>query len=63
MTSAPRDITDLAASQLADRHLQFFDVGHWTCKSKSLQQAQRSLELALLRRWAKLMPGRCQDLV
>ena len=33
------------------------------CKFIVLQQVRRSLGLALHRGWAKLMPGRCRDLV
>ena len=38
---------DLIASQLANGHLQFFDIDHGTCKSIFLQQVRRGLELAL----------------
>ena len=55
--------TDLIASQLADEHLHFFDIGHGTCKSVFLQQVRRSLGLVLHRGWAKLMLDRCRDLV
>ena len=56
-------VIDPIASQLADEHPQFFDIGHGTCKSIFLQQARRNLGLALHRGWAKLMPDRCRDLV
>ena len=61
-SSAFHVITDLIASQLADEHLQFFDLDHGTCKSISLQQVRRSLGLALHRGWAKLKLGGCRDL-
>ena len=63
LPSAFHVIIDLIASQLADEHPQFFDIDHGTCKSIFLQQARRSLGLALHRGWAKLMLGRCRDLV
>ena len=43
--------------------LQLFDIDHGTCKSIFLQQARRGLGLALHRGWAKLILGRCRDLV
>ena len=49
--------------KLADVHLQFFDTDHGTCKSILLQQARRSLGLALHRGWAKFMRDRCRNLV
>ena len=53
--------TDLIASQLADEHLQFFDLDHRTWNSVFFQQARRSLGLALRRGWAKLLLGRCRN--
>ena len=63
LSSAFHVITGLVASQLADEQLKFFGINHGTCKSIFLQHARRSLVLALHRGWAKLMPGRCRDLV
>ena len=63
LSSAFHAIIDLIASQLADEHLQFFDIDHGMCKSIFLQQVRRSLGLALHRGWAKLMLDRCRDLV
>ena len=40
---------DLLASQLADGHLQFFNIAHGMCKSIFLQQVQRGVGLALHR--------------
>ena len=54
---------DLVASQLADKHLQFFDIDHGIFKAIFLQQVRRSLGLALHRGWAKLMLDRYRDLV
>ena len=45
-------------SQLADEHLQFFDINLATCKSIFLQQVRRGLGLALHCGWAKLMLDR-----
>ena len=47
LSSAFHVIIDLIASQLAEGHLQFFDIDHWMCKSIFLQQVRRSLGLAL----------------
>ena len=63
LSSAFHVIIDLIASQLAEEHLQFFDIDHGMCKSIFLQQVRRSLGLALHRRWAKLMLDHCRDLV
>ena len=40
LSSAFHVVIDLIACQLADGHLQFFDIGHWTCKSIFLQQVR-----------------------
>ena len=48
LSSAFHVITDLIAFQLADEHPKLFDIYHGTCKSIALQQARRSLGLALL---------------
>ena len=57
LSSAFHAIIDLIASQLADEHLQFFDIDHGMCKSIFLQQVRRSLGLALHRRWVR--PNSC----
>ena len=56
-------IIDLVASQLAEEHLQYIDIGHGMCKSIFLQQVRRGLGLALHHGWAKIMLDRCRDLV
>ena len=63
LSSAFNAINDLIASQLADEHLQFFDIGHGMCKSIFLKQVRSSLGLALHRGWAKLMLDRCRGIV
>ena len=63
LPSAFHVIADPIASELADEHLQFFDIDHGMCKSIFLQQVRRGLGLALHRGWAKLTLGRCRDLV
>ena len=45
--SALHVITDLNTSQLADGHLQFFDIDHRMCKSISLRQVRRCLGLTV----------------
>ena len=56
-------INNLVASELADEHPQFSDMGQGTCKSISLRQVRKGLGLALHRGWAKLMPDRLRGLV
>ena len=56
LSSAFTVTIDLVASQLADGHLQFFDIDHGTCKFIFLQQVRRGLGLALHSGWAKPMP-------
>ena len=63
LPSAFHVITGLVASQLTDGHLNFFDIVHGTCKSAFLRHVRRGLGLALHRGWARLMFGRCRDLI
>ena len=63
LPSAVHVITDLIAPQLADEHLQIFDIDHGTCKSIFLEQVRRCLGLALHRGWENLMFDRFRDLV
>ena len=62
LTSAFHEVIDLIASELADENPYFFDIKRGTCKSIFLQKIRRGMGLALIRGWAKLMPGRCQEL-
>ena len=63
LSSAFHVIADLIASQIADGHLQFFDIDHGMCKSIFLQRDRKRLGLALHRGWVKLVHDRCRDLV
>ena len=56
-------ITDLIASQLADEHLQFFDIDHRMCKCSFLQQVRMGPGTRTAPRVSKLLLDRCRDLV
>ena len=53
----------MIAFQVANIHLQFFDINHGTCKRIFLRQVWRGLGIALHRGWAKLTLDRSRDLV
>ena len=47
MPSAFHGTTDLVASELADRHLQFFGIDFGTCKPINIQQVRGDMGFAL----------------
>ena len=58
-----RDLADLVACELNAEHLAFFDVAMNESKQMFTQQTRRSIGLAVHRGRAKLLLGRCRDLV
>ena len=58
-----RDLADLVACVLNAEHLALFDDAMNESKQVFTQRIRRSIGLAAHRRWAKLLLGRCRDLV
>ena len=58
-----RDLADLVACELNAEHPALFDGAMNESKQMFTQQIRRSTGLAVHRGWAKLLLGRCCDLV
>ena len=58
-----RDLADLVACELNDEHLALFDDAMNESKQMSTQRIRRSIGLTVHRGWAKLLLGRCRDIV
>ena len=58
-----RNLADLVACELNAEHLALFDDPMNESKRMFTQRIRRSIGLAVHRRWAKLLLGRCRDLV
>ena len=58
-----RDLADLFACELNAEHLALFDDAMNESKQVFTQRMRRSIGLAIHRGWAKLLLGRCRDLV
>ena len=58
-----RDLADLVACELNAEHLTLFDGAMNESRQMFTQRNRRSIGLAVHRGWAKMLLGRCRDLV